>query len=158
MTLPNSDLSGMADWAEALIASRAPDLTIGGEQNPYLRRWYVIPRNAWGNIYLHEILRSDDDHALHDHPWSSRSFVLSGGYWEHTPLGVWWRGPGSIIEREARGLHRLELDPTRATRALSLFTTGAREREWGFQCPQGWRHWREFTAGENGELMGPGCD
>src|SRR3546814_8204117 len=45
------------------ISLRKPDITIGGEDNPYLRRWYIIPRNRWFNVYLHEFLRDDDDRA-----------------------------------------------------------------------------------------------
>jgi hypothetical protein len=36
--------------------------------------------------------------------------------------------------------------------------TGPRIREWGFWCPQGWRHWRAFTSGRNGETIGRGCE
>jgi hypothetical protein len=42
-------------------------------------------------------------------------------------------------------------------RAVSLFMTGPKVREWGFACPKGWVHWRDFTGGENGELVGRGC-
>jgi hypothetical protein len=30
-------------------------------------------------------------------------------------------------------------------------------REWGFHCPRRWVHWRQFTAGPNGETVGKGC-
>jgi hypothetical protein len=48
---------------------RRPDFIIGGADNPYLLRWWIIPRNRWCNVYLHKILRDDDPRALHDHPW-----------------------------------------------------------------------------------------
>ena len=61
---------------------RAPDLVIGGAADPYLRRWYVLPRNPVLNVYLHHFLRSDDDRALHDHPWVNASVLLDGDYVE----------------------------------------------------------------------------
>jgi hypothetical protein len=30
--------------------------------------------------------------------------------------------------------------------ATTLFAGGPIVREWGFDCPQGWRHWKEFTS------------
>lgn len=63
-----------------------PDLWIGGRENPYLIRWWLLPRNRFPiNIYLHRMLRSDDDRALHDHPWWFLSIILSGGYIEIRP-------------------------------------------------------------------------
>ena len=55
--------------AIARITRRPADFVIGGAERPYLRRWWVIPRNRLFNVYLHQFLRSDDDRALHDHPW-----------------------------------------------------------------------------------------
>mgnify|MGYP000066528385 CR=1 FL=1 len=51
--------------------------------------------------------------------------------------------------------HRIELV---AGPVWTLFLTGPFRREWGFHCPQGWRHWRDFTSGANGERVGKGCD
>ena len=64
---------------------RKPDFIIGPKDAPYLRRWWIIPRNRLFNIYLHQILRSDDDRALHDHPWINCSIILKGRYMEVTP-------------------------------------------------------------------------
>src|SRR3546814_20880058 len=75
---------------------RAPSFVIGGEDNPYLRRWYIIPRNRWFNVYLHEFLRDDDDRALHDHPWVNLSILLRGQYVEHTATGATLRRAGAI--------------------------------------------------------------
>lgn len=84
----------------------------------YMHRWWRIARNAYMNIYYHVVLRSDDDRALHDHPWWNFSIVLEGGYYEHTilPGGVHrkvWYGPGSVRFRRAGTFaHRLELKTT----------------------------------------------
>lgn len=65
---------------------RPPDFVIGSEDNPYLHRWWIIPKNRLFNIYLHKFMRSDDDRALHDHPWSwNLSIIIRGSYIEHMP-------------------------------------------------------------------------
>lgn len=33
-----------------------------------------------GDLYLHNIIRSDDDPDPHDHPWGFTGFIISGGY------------------------------------------------------------------------------
>jgi hypothetical protein len=66
------------------LFKRKPDFTIGRSESLYMRRWYIIPRNRFFNIYLHNMLRDDEDH-LHDHPWWNVSVILKGGYWEWTP-------------------------------------------------------------------------
>ncbi|HJQ59414.1 MAG TPA: hypothetical protein VJ890_21080 [Vineibacter sp.] len=148
--------------------SRAPDIVIGGEDRPYLRRWHVIPRNRWLNVYLHQFLRSDDDRALHDHPWVNVSVLLSGRYFEHTADGQRilrrpWRpwAPWRLVVRRATAAHRVELLPdgiSGETPCWSLFLTGPRVREWGFHCPKGWVPWRDFTAGKHDEMIGKGCE
>lgn len=66
------------------MIKRPPDFIIGGEENPYMLRWWLIPRNRNMNVYLHKILRNDADIALHDHPWDNLSIVLKGQYLERT--------------------------------------------------------------------------
>lgn len=135
---------------------REPDFHIGGRVNPYLRRWWVIPRNQYFNIYLHHFLRSDDDRALHDHPWWNLSIILKGQYLEHVPGKVKLRKRFQIVLRKPTATHRIELI---SGPVWTLFLTGPRVREWGFHCPQGWRHWKIFTNPEdNGETVGRGCD
>lgn len=75
----------IAKWGRKLMTSRPADFVIGKEDDPYLMRWWVLPRNKFFNVYLHLFMRSDDDRALHDHPWWNASFVLDGGYFEHMP-------------------------------------------------------------------------
>jgi hypothetical protein len=149
---------------------REPDFYIGGKENPYLFRWWVIPRNRFFNVYLHKFLRDDDDRALHDHPWVSLSVVLRGGYFEHMPFRLGYRPVGGIIFRRAVAAHRISLDTKavydlhsnylgrRAVPAWTIFITGPRIREWGFHCPQGWRHWKEFTSEVDSGNVGKGCE
>ena len=147
------------------IMRRPADFIIGGADNPYMHRWYVIPRNRWFNIYLHRIVRSDDDRALHDHPWMNCSILLQGMYVEWKPdqrgeycygmplVGV-LRTAGSIVFRKARAPHRLEV-PTDGDEVISLFITGPNVRDWGFYAPQGWVHWQEFTDPSDPGLYRP---
>lgn len=155
-------LSIVDRFAAAMIArghARAPDMVIGGDERPYLIRWFVIPRNRLCNIYLHLFLRSDDDRALHDHPWASCSLILSGHYLEHEIAagGVHSRKRrerGAIVLRSARMAHRIEIE----TPCWTLFLTGPKRRTWGFHCPGGWVHWRDFTnPADGGRTVGRGC-
>jgi len=179
MRLPSRFRKFLMIRAARIMAARVADVAIGGRDNPYLNRWWIIPRNRFLNIYLHEILRSDDDRALHDHPWWSLSICLHGGMCEHLPGGVVRIvHPGDVILRSARAAHRLEIG---GARCITVFITGPRIREWGFYCPEaseapplkasdkrsdvesrkaspagGWRHWKEFTSGD-GTTTGRGC-
>jgi hypothetical protein len=149
--IPNASLAEMQAWAEEAML-RAPDYVIGDD---YLRRWWILPRNEWQNVYLHDVRRSDDDRALHDHLWSNTSFLILGSYIEHTPEGRFVRRAGDVIVRQAEALHRFEVIP--GERAISLFVTGPKVREWGFACPQGWVHWRDFTDPNDSSQRGRGC-
>ena len=147
-----SDLEDLQVWARARM-QRPPDFVIGDD---YLRRWWVVPRNRGCNVYLHEILQSDDDRALHDHPWDNTSYLLAGSYVEVTPDGEFLREPGAIVHRRATDAHRLVIPD--GGRAVSLFLTGPTVRDWGFHCPQGWRHWREFVDARDSGQVGRGCE
>ena len=151
----------LLERAARVMARRAPDFIIGDN---YLRRWWIIPRNRWVNVYLHEFRADDDDRALHDHPWASCSILLSGWYFEHVPADP--RDPagptidrlriaGDITARRPSAPHRIKLG---ARPTITLFLTGPRVREWGFWCPKGWRPWQQFVArGDKGQI-GRGCD
>lgn len=143
-----------------IAEKRPPDFVIGGADKPYVRRWWIIPRNRWFNIYLHQFLRSDDDRALHDHPWGNVSLLLAGEYTEHTIAagGVAHRAvykSGNLKFRRAKAAHRVELH---AGECWSLFITGPIVREWGFHCPAGWRPWKEFVDQRDSGAIGRGCD
>jgi hypothetical protein len=150
-----NDAAAMRAWSMDLMLERQPDFLIGPADAPYLRRWWVIPRNEMSNVYLHEILRSDDDRALHDHPWQNTSVLLVGSYVEHTPEGSFVREPGSIVHRQATDCHRLEVN--RGARVVSLFITGPKVRDWGFHCPKGWVRWQDFVDDRDSGLVGRGC-
>ncbi|MGL4575983.1 MAG: hypothetical protein ACRCV9_14455 [Burkholderiaceae bacterium] len=170
-----------------LAVRREPDVIIGGKDNPYLLRWHILPRNAFVNLYLHMFLRSDDDRALHDHPWLNASLLLSGSYVEHRIRAggvhtVETLHAGAVKLRLSGSIaHRIELLPsTSAQRYLgmlrisgrtdsawprggeqsfwTLFATALRYREWGFHCKHGWVHWKDFTSASDPGSIGKGCD
>lgn len=144
--------SDLRDWTRDIMSS-PPHFTIGGD---YMQRWFIIPRNDRMNLYLHRTLRSDED-VMHDHPWDNTSFVIDGGYREYTPNGVIDRKPGDVVHRKATDVHRLEL--WHGQPSVSLFFTGPKVREWGFHCPKGWVHWKDFTGGyhDGRSEKGAGC-
>jgi len=141
---------------------RPPDFIIGGADNPYMYRWWVIPRNRVLNIYLHYFLRSDDDRALHDHPWINCSVLLRGEYTEHT-IAAGGINRMQILKAGAIRLrwsgkfaHRIELHNGEC---WTLFITGPKYREWGFHCPfAGWVHWRKFSVADDEGAIGKGCE
>ncbi len=70
--------------------------------NPYLTRYYLaypdsVKRERTDiafNCFLHQFHRSDEA-VFHNHPWKWYfTYILKGGYWEHTPWGTYWRGAG----------------------------------------------------------------
>jgi len=160
--------------------SRAPDFVIGTgaspkgnaeADRPYLRRWWLLPRNRLFNIYLHHFLRSDDDRALHDHPWPNVSILLTGSYVEVLPatparpngalLTTRLRQRFAVVARGPRAAHRVSLlrdEMGRERPVWTLFITGPKVRDWGFWCPRGWVPWQRFTDPANYGEVGPGCD
>lgn len=155
------------NWAK----NREPDFVIGGLDNPYLRRHWLLSRNVFFNVYVHEFLRSDDDRAHHDHPWAfNASWMLDGQYLEHTitaggALVKTHRQAGDFKFRLGKAPHRVELyrDPYAELNhefpCWTVFITGPRVREWGFYCMErGWIHWKRFTAAGDPGAVGKGCD
>jgi hypothetical protein len=147
------------------MATRPPDFVIGGQDDPYLLRWFVTPWRRWFRdvdrltwwqrplraitsrlpaIYLHQFCRPDDDRALHDHPWPWASLLLDGAYTEHTIAagGIHQRRrytAGSFRMHRPRFAHRIELDQSQVCThfrpCITLFFVGPRLRDWGFHCP-----------------------
>lgn len=155
-----------------MYSVRKPDFVVGSDNDPYLHRWYIIPRNKYFNIYLHHFLRSDDDRALHDHPWWNMSFLLSGSYKEYMPVKPKELQSGNreiyfkirnrffLVFRKATASHRIELFKKRGKEipVWTLFLTGPKIRNWGFWCPRGWKYWEDFVSKrEGGNDTGKGC-
>lgn len=145
------------------MTMRLPDFIIGPSDDPYLERWWIIPRNRWFNIYLHHFLRSDDDRALHDHRYVNVSVLLRGSYLEHLrdgrvllrkPWSVW--APWRLVFRLRTTAHRVALID--CAPVWTLFLTGPHVRNWGFWCEHGWKPWEEFVkVRPGGNEAGDGC-
>lgn len=118
---------------------------------PYLVRYYVFlkdRKNFPFNITLHKVLVSDEP-VLHDHPWSYATFIIKGGYWENTPKGRLWRGPGHFRYRKASDTHWLELNKDKNGNEIpcwSLFFMGRKAGAWGFIKNGNWIHNKDYLA------------
>jgi hypothetical protein len=148
-------------------------------------RWYITPWSKYDrsnpprwtkwtkrffNIYLHFIRHDDDDRALHDHPWSSCSWILDGCYWETVFVDQGrsmetkkiFRPQGSVTTRQAHIAHRLVLErhwSGPSMPAISLFFTGGVVRAWGFWCSlERWVPWQKFVSVDNRGSIGRGCE
>jgi len=122
----------------------------------YLERYYLVwpdsvkreRKDIPFNTFLHRFLRSDDP-VFHNHPWFwYHSIILKGGYWEHTPWGTHWRGPGhSRFVRGGKWVSYLNGMPDKITvpqdlhwvevpnpgETWTLFTRGkTHNMDWGF--------------------------
>lgn len=129
-----------------------PDVTVGDN---YLRRWHLIPENKFFNVYYHEIRASDLGRHLHDHPYWFSSFILEGGYYEHTVNGKIDRGAGTLNLHSQNFLHRLEMKDSNG--ANTIFITGPKIKQWGFMTENGWVEKDEYLEmhGIQGALMKP---
>lgn len=149
-------------WWRAWLRGEPHQVVAAKPGEPYLRRWYLVPRNRWLNLYLHQFIASDPE-GLHDHPWGFASVVLSGAYFEVTPSGVHRRGRASIAIRPATHRHRICLPRNSSGAEIPCWTvivTGPHRRLWGFWCHDsrgtGERFipWQQFADGGCGEFSG----
>jgi len=148
---------------------------------PYLSRWYLIgkqraedpeipgnlvdtTKSIWErlpvNLFLHRFHRSDDDGALHSHPWLwCVSFVLVAGYSEER------RDVDKVKRHTIRPFtfnfltnstyHRVDLIDGKE--AWSLFLVGPRVSTWYFwdrerlaRC-----NWRDFIFAKRAGIEAP---
>jgi hypothetical protein len=122
--------------------SKIPHRTIVNcDRDPLLTRWYLI-RTAPIAVFLHLFHRSDEDRALHDHPWNFITVILWNGYLEHTPAGIKRRWPFTIHYRPATWQHRVELINGR--KPLTLFIRFREHRVWGFWEKTGFIAWNKW--------------
>ena len=128
------------NWIDRWLQKRFPFFVIKGKVgSPYMVRYRLFVRPTWG-LYLHHILRSDEDAELHDHPWGFTSLVLWAGYREVLPGGERVVRPMSLVRHAATDRHRLILKEP----AWTLVKKTPRLREWGFWTADGWMKWTDF--------------
>lgn len=122
--------------------------------NLYLRRFYITPRSWKWRVFIHHIMRSDEDRDPHDHPWAFFTLMLKGQYREHLTVPCdphhntcmvkfvtlkRWR----CLYRRATDIHRLFLTHGPV---WTLVVAGKTVRLWGFWTYDGWVHWREYLG------------
>lgn len=130
-----------------------PSITIVVQGNPYLERWHLFRIGKLPRVYLHHFLASDDDRALHNHPWWFISILLRGSYIEHTRSGSIRRRAGSVVYRGLSHDHRISLIPGEPS-VWTLFITGPEVRNWGFWCVD-----HDYQTGEDvGEYFVPASE
>lgn len=110
----------------------------------YLYRWYVIRTEPFA-LFVHRFVRSDEDRALHDHPWNFIVIPIWRGYREHNVKGVRRVLPIlGIRYRRARYRHKVELIDGKP--AWSLFIRFRYRRVWGFWPKEGFKNWRQWWS------------
>lgn len=167
----------LRDWLKVLTAETDPRVIMSRSgESPYLTRWYLLglqrtpdperagqllddapePTTWWErlgarspvNVFLHRFHRSDEDVALHNHPWAwGLAFVLVGGYVEERRVG------DRVLRRKvkpwrfnlvtAETFHRVDL---LEEDAWTLFIAGPKRATWYFWDREKLRRapWREF--------------
>lgn len=132
----------------------------------YMRRYFLF-RSKWfglnlGDIYLHQIVRSDSDPAPHDHPFNFVSFLLRGRYEEvrySTIPGTRWSAPcislrptvrtfkaGSILHRKRSDVHQIGMFPRET--AWTLVFTSRSTGNWNFWTEEGPVPWKKYLEGK----------
>ena len=107
----------------------------------YMRRW--ILQTPWGTLRIHNILRSDHDHDLHDHPWDFTSLLIKGSYTEVDMHGARHWPRWSVVRRKATDLHRLVLE---TGPVWTLVVSTKKLRSWGFDVNGRWIPWRVYCG------------
>lgn len=152
-------------------------ITRGGDEAPYLDRYYVIgkppvnfpselkPQLGWlpFTVFLHHFLASDEEEELHNHPWDvSYSLILAGGYREERKLEfesktAWYQyRAGNINTLSSNDFHRVVLTEKDA---WTLFITGKKTQSWEFWSPKKdeYVNWKEYRAWKAKQDATPGC-
>ncbi len=147
----------MFNWFLNTLDRHGRKLIIMDRDNirPYLERYYVMwpdsvkreRKDIPFNGFLHRFMLSDDP-VFHNHPWDwYRTVILKGGYWEHTPWGTFWRGPGHTrLVRGGQWIPYNKEDPNspnipsdshwieipKSGETWTFFMRGRTVRDWGF--------------------------
>lgn len=145
------------NWVDRLLMLFVPFFVIKNfAGDPYMVR-YRLFKSRWFGIYLHHILRSDEDPECHDHPWDFTSLILVSGYLEiqrfeadHTQYGernMRIVRPWQIVRHKAEDAHRLILDKP----AWTLVKVSGKKRLWGFYTTSGWMDYKAFLDRKYGK-------
>lgn len=104
---------------------------------PHFRRWRIIKYPfIGGGIYLHRLLKSDQDAHCHDHPWDFTSLILYGGYVEYypdKPAQIFL--PLQVNSKKAEEYHKIDLVHGST---YTLVFMGPKRRPWGYSVNGKW--------------------
>ena len=123
----------------------------------HFRRYRLI-QTPWFALYIHHILKSDEERDMHDHPWDFSSLILQGAYFE-----TWKMSPdfkvrrndshyrGDVIKHKAEDVHKITL----LTKDVwTLVLTSGRDREWGYRLIDNtWIDQRSYRSLKNKGLL-----
>jgi hypothetical protein len=120
-------------------------------------RRYRLLQTPWFAVYIHQILKSDEDADPHDHPWNFTSVILEGAYHEDS-----WYPPlfdkmqsrdcysGDVIEHKGEDAHKLRLI---SKEVWTLVIVSGRTRYWGYQTKAGWIGHQEYRQLKNRGML-----
>ena len=91
---------------------------------------YILVKNRFFNIYLHQLYAPAWHPECHDHPWGFVAVLLKRGYLEQVGEKTYRRRVGSILFRPATFAHNV-ITPFGTSWSV-IFTT-PKSREWGFR-------------------------
>jgi quercetin dioxygenase-like cupin family protein len=139
MALTDDSTIAASQWCQALARTLKMQ-HIGRDGKPYLDRYFAAGWNPTNRqqgpaLFLHHFVASDQDDAVHSHPWGwSASLILSGGYREercspHGQRTTRELHPGDVNIIEANDKHRIDLI---AKDCWTLFLAGNYQQPWGF--------------------------
>lgn len=118
----------------------------------HFRRYRLIS-TPWFNIYVHQILKSDEDKHFHDHPWHFASLLLKGAYRERSSYSPRWSSvitfdyyAGQIVRHLAHDAHSLTL---LTSSVWTLVFTFGKKRVWGYQTDNGWIDFKTYRQLKN---------
>lgn len=123
----------------------------------HFRRYRLI-QTPWFALYIHHILKSDEDRDLHDHPWNFSSLILKGSYaemWKKSPLFKVNRNqvyyPGDIVKHAAEDAHKITL---MSKDVWTLVLVSGPRRPWGYRLKDGtWLSHQAYRYMKNHNML-----
>lgn len=140
---------------------------VHADGSTYMERYWLVKNFLGCSVRIHGIHTPDLDRAMHDHPWSFISLVLSGAYIERVPHRQntinfdeahddeepWYenyRDAGSIAFRGFWHRHTIKLVTTWDELPVwTLFITFPKRQSWGFFTPAGKVWWWTYESVHN---------
>jgi hypothetical protein len=121
----------------------------------HFRRYRIIS-SPWFNIYIHHILKSDEDLHPHSHPFDFISIILYGGYEEVRHINtsnrlIDYLGVKTIVKWftsfKYNEFHKIKL---LKNSCVTLVFTGPRiTKDWGYLTEKGFIQHEEYRKRKN---------